>query len=184
MALRTTLLAALFAATALAAPSDTTATSQVTKRFASGWCTFHLHEDRSFSKPIKDHKIEVTLYDANEEVIDHLPQEEILQYHDGVYPWMPQGFDTPLEFGVIDQKMDTPQSALEGFRFQYGNDRWESSQGERCKEGKEAVSFRSAIVPCALSLVGDANEVHCRIRGPRATGCGTRGTTTAVSPVK
>ena len=84
--------------------------------------------------------IQVTLYDDNEDEADHPPQTEVLHSHDGVLDWTPEGSERPITFKVIDAKMDTPTSALEGFEFVYENDTWGTADKAQCSEGKEVVS--------------------------------------------
>lgn len=138
MTLKTVLFAALFAASAMAAPhadadSVAPATPGNIKRQEEEdktWCTFHINEDRAAQPKADfgndDRKLEAWFYDPDGVEIKHVPQTHDLYKKDMLH--VDLGLDH--EF-LID---DGPKNPWRWY-FYYGDLKFHTDQAEHCKSG-------------------------------------------------
>lgn len=145
MSLKKLVIAALFAAYAVARPAED---KKRGKEYTPGWCTFHLHEDASASgidgRPKSD-KIEVKFFDGNKEDPDNwytYPQTEIPDYNeDGSKNRVeevrikPPGFDDPIVLSRPERGGWIPH-----WHFKFQGQDWDTKSGQ-CSAGGVEVCF-------------------------------------------
>lgn len=139
--------AALFAASAVAAPHPADAgAGPIAKRFEPGTCTFHIYEsvENATLNPKRSLKVEFWDNQGNLKEPGHkddegkwvgrVGREPFYTFDDDVtedahaLPITPDGFDAPITFSIIGGgEHKGPETRIEGWSFSYKGQKWDTN---------------------------------------------------------
>ena len=132
-----TLVTTLLAATAAtAAPSVEPASRN--KRFAGGWCTFHLVEDAKFTHDAAgpDHHIQMTFYDGNGDKWYRMPQRQLGDDLQGVKIEFPINNAYSM---IMNSLKDGIDGYIKGWEIKYNGETFTTNEEGHCSVGEEVV---------------------------------------------